>query len=244
MINRGPDRPPGPQNSSLATAVAILGDGSAPALAAAATPALAPALDGSAADGAVIVVLNNQHANIPLKANGAARAQAVHADQRSVVADMTAHGATGITQLVSVNAIAARLSADEVNRLRANPAVERITPDATMTVQPAANVPQAAPAKLNPALCPSDPNKPFLEPEALSTLHVESDNPADPDQASKVATGKGVVVAIYGMNELAGNPNFVRAGRLARRHRRARLHRRTTATASSTATRPPSPARA
>jgi hypothetical protein len=195
---------------TLATAVALLGDGFAPALAATATPALAPALDGSAAGGAVIVVLRNQHANVPLKAQGLARTRAAHADQGSVVADMTAHGATGITQLVSVNAVAAHLSTDEVSRLRANPAVQRITPDATMTVQPAANVPQAAPPKLNQALCPSDPNKPFLEPEALSTLHVDANNPADPDQASKVATGKGVIVAIYGMNDLAGNPNFVR----------------------------------
>lgn len=196
---------------TLATAVAMLGDGAAPALAAPATPALAPALDGAAGGGAVIVVLKNQHANVSLKTQGTARSQAIHADQRSVVADITAHGGTDVTQLVSVNAVAAHLSAAEVGRLRANPAVRTITPDATMTVPPAANVPQAAPAKLSPALCPSDPNKPFLEPEALSTLHVDDTaNPNDPDQASKVATGKGVVVAIYGMNDLAGNPNFVR----------------------------------
>ena len=196
---------------TLATAVAMLGDGAAPALAAPATPALAPALDGSASGGAVIVVLRNQHGNVSLKTEGTARAQATHADQQSVVADITAHGGTDVTQLVSVNAVAAHLPAAEVARLRANPAVETITPDATLTVPPAASVPQAAPAKLSQALCPSDPNKPFLEPEALSTLHVDNpDNPSDPDQASKVATGKGVVVAIYGMNDLAGNPNFVR----------------------------------
>lgn len=196
---------------TLATAVAMLGDGAATALASPAAPALAPALDGTAGGGAVIVVLKNQHANVPLKAQGSLRTQAARSDQQSIVADITAHGGTDVTQLVSVNAVAAHLSAGEVSRLRANPAVQTITPDATMTVQPAANVPQAGAPKLNQALCPSDPNKPFLEPEALSTLHVDDTaNPANPDQASKVATGKGVVVAIYGMNDLAGNPNFVR----------------------------------
>jgi hypothetical protein len=188
----------------------MLGDGAASALATTATPVLAPALDGTAAGGAVIVVLRDQHANVPLKGQGTARTLAVHSDQQSIVADITAHGGTDVTQLVSVNAVAAHLSAAEVSRLRANPAVRTITPDTAMTVQPAANVAQAAPPKLNQALCPTDPAKPFLEPEALSTLNVDSANPNDPDQASKVATGKGVVVAIYGMNELAGNPNFVR----------------------------------
>ena len=196
---------------TLATAVAMLGDGGASAQAATATPALAPALAGSAGGGAVIVVLKNQHANVGLKTQGAARAQDTRSDQQSIVSDITAHGGTGITQLVSVNAVAAHMSAAEVSRLRANPAVQTITPDATMTVPPANPVPQARPATLNPALCPSDPSKPFLEPEALNTLHVDdTTNPNDPDQASKVATGKGVVVAIYGMDELAGNPNFVR----------------------------------
>ncbi|HEY4023092.1 MAG TPA: protease inhibitor I9 family protein, partial [Pseudonocardiaceae bacterium] len=194
---------------TLATAVAMLGDGAASALTA--TPALAPALAGTANGGAVIVVLKNQHANVPLKAQGAARTGTTHADQQSIVADMTAHGATNVIQLVSVNAVAAHLSAAEVSRLRANPAVRTITPDTTMTVPPAANVAQGPAPKLNQALCPADPTKPFLEPEALSTLHVDSANPNDPDQASKVATGKGVVVAIYGMNDLAGNPNFVRS---------------------------------
>ena len=200
---------------TLATAVAMLGDGAATALATTATPALAPALapalDGAAGGGAVIVVLKNQHANVSLKTQGTARTQAAHADQQAIVSDITAHGGTGITQLVSVNAVAAHLSAAEVNRLRANPAVQTVTPDASLTVPAAASVPQAKPGQLSQALCPSDPNKPFLEPEALSTLHVDdTDHPGNPDQASKVATGKGVVVAISGMNDLAGNPNFVR----------------------------------
>ncbi|HEX3784953.1 MAG TPA: S8 family serine peptidase [Pseudonocardiaceae bacterium] len=195
---------------TLAAAVAMLGDGSAPALAVTTTPAMAPAIDGAASGGAVIVVLKNQHDNLNLKAQGAQRTSVTHADQQSIVSDITAHGGTDITQLVSVNAVAAHLPATEVSRLRANPAVAEVTPDATLQVQPPANVPQEQAPKLSPALCPSDPAKPFLEPEALSVLHVETDNPNDHQQASQVATGKGVLIAIDGMNQLAGNPNFIR----------------------------------
>jgi len=188
----------------------MLGDGSAPALAVTNTPSVAPAIDGAASGGAVIVVLKNQHSNVSVKAQSAQRTSVTHADQQSIVSDITANGGTDITQLVTVNAVAAHLSAAEVSRLRANPAVREITSDPKLQVQPVTNVPKAPAPKLSPALCPSDPAKPFLEPEALSVLHAETDNPNDHQQADQVATGKGVLIAIDGMNQLAGNPNFIR----------------------------------
>ena len=171
----------------------------------------APAVDGAAAGGAVIVVLKDQHTDITLKAQGTQRTATTKSDQRSIVSDIADHGGTDVTQLVSVNAVAAHLSAAEVNRLRSDPAVSEVVPDEPILVQPAASTPQGAPAKLNPALCPSDPAKPLLEPEALSVTHTETDLKNDRDQAALVATGKGVIVANDGINELAGNPNFVRA---------------------------------
>ncbi|WP_163572595.1 hypothetical protein [Fodinicola feengrottensis] len=39
---------------------------------------------------------------------------------------------------------------------------------------------------------------------------METGNKNDPDQASAIATGKGVIVANDGIDDLAGNPNFVR----------------------------------
>ena len=75
---------------TLAAAVAMLGDGFAPALAATATPAVAPAIDGAAAGGAVIVVLKNQHSNVSLRAQSAQRTSVTHADQQAIVSDITA----------------------------------------------------------------------------------------------------------------------------------------------------------
>lgn len=190
---------------SLGTTLMILGQP------AAAAPATAPALDGAASGGPVIVVLRDQHANLALKAQGVQRTSTIHADQQSVVSDIRAAGGTGVTQLVSVNAVAAHLSADAVNRLRANPNVAEIVPDAPIDVAPASTGPQGQPARLSQKLCPSNPADPLLEPEALSVTHTESQNPNDPNEASNIATGKGVIVANEGINELAGNPNFQRA---------------------------------
>lgn len=192
---------------ALGAAMVTLGNDRA----AAAPQSLAPAVDGADTGGPVIVVLRDQHGDLTLKAQGVQRTAATRADQQSIVSDIRASGGTGITQLVSVNAVAATLSAAEVNRLRANPAVSRIVPDPTIDVTPGTQVRQGPPARLSRALCPSNPADPLLEPEALSVTHTETDNPHDPNQASLVATGKGVIVANEGINELAGNPNFQRA---------------------------------
>lgn len=190
---------------AVGAAFLVLGNGAASA----ATEA--PALDGTASGGPVIVVLRNQHTDMKLKAQGTQRTAATRSDQQSIVADMKANGGTDITQLVSVNAVAAHLSAAEVARLRADPAVAAIEPDATITVPGPAAAPQGKPARLSPKLCPSNPAEPLLEPEALAVTHTETDRPGDHQQASLVATGKGVIVANDGINQLAGNPNFVRA---------------------------------
>ncbi|HEX5404147.1 MAG TPA: S8 family serine peptidase [Pseudonocardiaceae bacterium] len=170
---------------------------------------MAPAVDGAASGGPVIVVLKDQHANMSLR--GAARTAMTRSDQSSIVSDIKASGGTHVTQLVSVNAVAANLSASAVAALQANPAVQSITPDAPIETQVPVTVPQGPPARLSSALCPSDPAKPLLEPEALSVTHTETDVKGDNQQASLVATGKGVIVANDGINQLAGNPNFVRA---------------------------------
>jgi hypothetical protein len=194
---------------TVGAALTVMGNGLQPAAAATGT-GLAPAVNGSASGGAVIVVLKDQHSNIKLNARDAQRTSTTRADQRSIVADMKANGGTAVRQLVSVNAVAAHLPAAEVTRLRANPAVAQITPDAMIDTQPTSQSPQGPPARLSPNLCPADPSKPFTEPEALADVHASSDDPHTTDEANDIATGKGVIVANDGINELAGNPNFIR----------------------------------
>jgi hypothetical protein len=185
-----------------------------------AAPALAPVADGAASGGNVIVVLKAQHADLNLRTQGTARQAADFADQAPIVVSIKASGGTGITQLVAVSAVAAHVSAAEVAALRANEAVARIVPDASGPAQTGGSAGSAAApasvAKKSPggkAICPGipgEPGKPAQEPEALADIHASNGNQSAPDEANSIATGKGVIVAIPGMNNLAGNPNFQR----------------------------------
>jgi subtilase family protein len=58
--------------------------------------------------------------------------------------------------------------------------------------------------------CNRDPNRPLVEPEALTSIHDASDNPNDPFEASSIATGQGVVIGNVDADTLAGNPNMIR----------------------------------
>src|SRR6201999_486417 len=78
--------------------------------------------------------LNNDHGNLNLRTAAGARATAAHNDQKPVVAAIRAAGGTDILQLVSVNAVAAHVSAAGVAALRALPAVKEVIPDATVPI--------------------------------------------------------------------------------------------------------------
>ncbi len=58
---------------------------------------------------------------------------------------------------------------------------------------------------------PAGPARPLQEPEAVADVHASNGNPRAPGMANSIATGKGVIIANDGMNQLAGNPNFTRA---------------------------------
>jgi hypothetical protein len=185
---------------------------------------LAPAVNGAAGGGKVIVVLKNQYSGLNLRAQASERAADAHSAQAPVTADIRSHGGTGITRLVAPDAIAAHLSATEVSRLRADPAVAEIVPDVRLTVvsAPAAKAGTAAgtaaasaagTATATSASCPfnpAGPSRPLQEPEADTVIHASDGDPHAPDMANSIATGTGVIVANMGMNQLAGNPNFQR----------------------------------
>jgi hypothetical protein len=185
-------------------------------------PPVAPALGRAASGGAVIVVLRDQHTNLNLRTQAAKRTAAAHADQRSIVASIKASGGTGVLRLVAPSAVAAHVPAAEVSRLRRNPAVAGIVPDVPVHMQPPGSAPapltsavpvprrsaaaKAAPCPFNPA----GPARPLQEPEAVADVHASDGNPSAPDMANSIATGKGVIIANDGMDQLAGNPNFTR----------------------------------
>jgi hypothetical protein len=223
---------------ALPTALAISGGTFASAATAQPTASpVAPAYNGSAAGGKVIVVLRQQQAGMNLRTQARQRIAAAHADQAPIVASIRSHGGARITQLAAPDAVAATLSAAEVARLRTSPAVQEIVPDApiqvsqvhTETAPPAAAYsharirPSSSPrpghgdfpgtipplrTHVIPANCPS---RPVQEPEAVADIHASNGNPNAPDEANSIATGQGVIIANEGMNALAGDPDLQRA---------------------------------
>ena len=207
--------------------------------AAAPAPPVAPALDGSAAGGHVIVVLKQQQSGMNLRTQAAQRIAAAHSAQAPLVSSIKSSGGTGVTQLAAPDAIAATLSAAEVSQLRDNSSVAEIVPDqmiqvgqvhtesappaATTTVAKpdngsgpgAGNGQSGPPGTISPlathVIPPNCPSRPVQEPEAVADIHASDGNPNAPDEANSIATGQGVIIANEGMNELAGDPDLVRA---------------------------------
>jgi Bacterial Ig-like domain/Glycosyl hydrolases family 2 len=199
-------------------------------------PALAPVLGDAGQGGAVIVWLKNDHSDLNLRTAAGARIAAAHNDQKPVVATIRANGGTDVVQLVSVNAVAANVSAAGVAALRQLSAVKEIIPDETVPIgDPEPTGPQVksttkitpdqtdqqarsksaqadAPA-VNPfptVSCGTIDN-PLIEPEALQTINA----PAMTNAGLATESGHGVIVSNDGIStppngDLVGNPNFVR----------------------------------
>jgi hypothetical protein len=156
-----------------------------PALAAPASKTItrvAPALGEAAKGGNVLVVLRNQYTHLNLRTHGRARVAATRSDQRGIVAAIRASGGTVVARLVSVNAIAAKISAAEVSRLRHDQAVKEIAPNLTAAIPATARV------------CPATPKDPRAESDALRLMDYTGRR-SDKRQADRIATGAGVVVA-------------------------------------------------
>jgi hypothetical protein len=163
----------------------------------------------------VIVMLRNQHADTPASRAGSARRTAlVTADQsplRTKVAQLKGH----VTHAYStLNALAATVPASAVAGLRSDPNVAAVVPDLNRTL-PAHTDKQATAAAGTPAsavgLCPTDPAKPQLEPEALGLTHTASDDPHAQTARSLGYDGKGVKVAFIADGLDVDQPDFIRA---------------------------------
>src|ERR1700722_2250420 len=152
----------------------------------------APAVDGAANGGAVIVVLKVQHTDMNMRTQAAAVRGATAADQAPVVAAIKADGGTNLAQVSEPSEVAATLSAAAVASLEANSAVAQIIPDPQVQMQPSGSLaqpPAAAQPTAQPAARPAkgascpfnpDPGKPLQEGEANIDIHASDGTPAAP----------------------------------------------------------------
>src|SRR5262249_8790830 len=147
--------------------------------------------------------------------------RAVQARQRRSLMSRLGASVDVTRRFTTLNGFAATVSAGMQQRLTADPGVAAVIPDAMVKrVQaPARHARRSLRrASFNPGnpttpqtgVCPTDPSKPLLEPEALQTMHVAFNDSSIP-QAATLATGAGVKVAFFADGVDINNPDFIRA---------------------------------
>jgi Subtilase family len=172
---------------------------------------------------AMVVVFDDQLTSLPAnRAHRNARAATAASMQAPLVAQLRQVGATHIATLSLLNAVAATMPAAEAQALSHTAGVKEVVPDGTIIIgDGASNTKTVASSRVKqssiPAvatngqqLCNASPADPLLEPEALTSIHDASNNPNDKQEASRIATGAGIIIGNPNAEELAGNPNMIR----------------------------------
>ncbi|HEY7176219.1 MAG TPA: protease inhibitor I9 family protein, partial [Micromonosporaceae bacterium] len=162
----------------------------------------------------VIVLLRDQHTNLAVgKGMSSARVQATQRDQAPLLANAKKIGARNVRGFTLVNGFAANMTPAQMSSLAGNPAVAAILPDRPIS-RPATDAQTPATGASGAAtdtstICPSDPSKPLLEPEALQTTHTAFLDKQAP-QAQNIVDGSGVKVAWIADGIDINNPDFIR----------------------------------
>ena len=168
----------------------------------------------------VVVVLRSQHrGRLATVASVKARRRTQERERTALIARITATGGAVTRRYTTLNAFAATVSAGTRAALASDPRVAAVVPDTLVTLPSRDTAPTgraaATPSPGNPStpqtgICPTDPSKPLLEPEALQTTHTAYMDKTIP-QAQNLATGSGVKVAFFADGLDINNPDFIRA---------------------------------
>jgi subtilisin family serine protease len=163
-----------------------------------------------------IIIFKDQLRGLPAGgATASARIQAANTAQAGVLAQLRQVHATHVRSYHIINAVSATISSAEISRLKANAAVQAVVPD---TMRHFASLGTGAgpifPAGArhhhglanasNQQICPSDPSKPLVEPEAREVMNV--------DAADQIVDGSGIRVGIIADGIDPNNPDLIRAG--------------------------------
>ncbi len=162
----------------------------------------------------VIVVLRNQLSSTPAnRSHIKRRIQAEASANASILAQVQRSGGSVYRQFHGLNAFAASVSKTERAQLARSSQVAQVVPDTVVTLPSldgsVANPHAAGSAPQATEICPANPAKPLLEPEALQSTHTAFSDPGTP-QAQNLTTGKGVKVAFFADGLDINNPDFIR----------------------------------
>lgn len=162
----------------------------------------------------VIVIFKDQEPNLPATpALVGSRRRAIQAIQAPVNAELAAGGASSVHSYTVLNAVSATVSSTEKSQLQSNPSVSEVIPDQVIQLAPAEGTGLAAPANSNvPASSVCAPRgQAQLDPQALETMHADSDQAGAQTARSVGFTGAGVTVAFIADGLDIDNPDFIRA---------------------------------
>ncbi len=161
-----------------------------------------------------IIILANQLTGLPARgATASLRVNAARAVQAPIMSELARLHAKDVRSYQIIDAIAATLSPAEITRLRTNAAVRAVVPDtmrhfASLGGGPGPIFPRSATHRAVSSappqpICPADPAKPMIEPEARTVMNV--------DAANQIVDGTGVKVGIIADGIDPKNPDLVRA---------------------------------
>ncbi len=166
-----------------------------------------------AASQRVIVVFKNQETNLPpTRADVNARRRAIALDQAPVTSSLSSSGARSIHSYTVLNAVSATVSPSEAAQLASNPAVSKVIPDQVIQLAPALGGGAGGSQGGLPGSTVCAPKGQVqLNPQALETIHADSDQPGAQTARSLGFTGAGVTVAFIADGLDINNPDFIRA---------------------------------
>ena len=187
----------------------------------------APSTSGSASESVIVVLADQLHATPPTAGKVAARKSSATAAQNAVLARLAGTTPSHVVHYTTANAFSATVTAAQAAALAGDPAVASVVPNVKIEVPAPAAAGSTATTKTTPgalpkaqpssqgdpsssAICPTDPSKPLLEPEALEDTHTASDDPSAAT-AQKLVNGTGVKVAYIADGIDPNAPDFKRA---------------------------------
>ncbi|MBV9605820.1 MAG: protease inhibitor I9 family protein [Solirubrobacterales bacterium] len=168
---------------------------------------------GQAATQRVIVVLKNQETGLPAtRADIGARRQAIQSAQAPVTSQLNSSGARDVHRYTVLNAVSATVSPAEEAQLKSNPAVSQVVPDQVIRLAPAQVTGNGGSATgTTPSGVCAPAGKVQLNPQALETIHADSDVPGAQTARSLGFTGAGVTVGFIADGLDINNPDFIRS---------------------------------
>ncbi len=211
MFGRGAGRSPlpGPRGAGLAAASALL-----VLLVGASTVDSSAGAQQEAATHRVIVVFKDQVEGMPAsRKDEAARRRVVQRVQEPVLSQLTASRAGDVHAYTVLDALSATVSPNEEASLKANPAVSEVVTDQIIHLAPPHGAASGEPGegtKPLPGACASK-GKVQLDPQALETIHADSEERKAATARSLGLDGSGVTVAFIADGLETDNPDFIRA---------------------------------